>query len=102
MFPTSPTVARHAPRTFLVSPLLSLKITYFPSLPRICTLDPALLANLAPAPGFNSTLWTKVPTGIFSSGNALPTLISALTPLSILSPTFKLSGAIIYLFSPSA
>ena len=77
-------------------------ITYFPSLPKIWTLLPALLASFAPAPGASSTLWTVVPTGIFSSGNELPTLMSAFTPLSILSPTFKFNGAIIYLFSPSA
>ena len=39
---------------------------------------------------------------MFLSGSALPTLISAFSPLSILLPTFKPFGAIIYLFSPSA
>ena len=33
---------------------------------------------------------------------AFPTLISASGPDTIISPTFNPSGAIIYLFSPSA
>jgi len=39
---------------------------------------------------------------MLASGNVLPTLMSAFSPLSILSPTFNPFGAIIYLYSPSA
>ena len=34
-------------------------------------------------PGFISTLWTTVPTGMLCSGSALPGLIGASTPLMI-------------------
>ena len=42
--------------------------------------EPAERAIFAPWPGFSSTLWTSVPVGMFSSGSALPTLMSASGP----------------------
>ena len=39
---------------------------------------------------------------MFFNGRALPALISASGPETITSPTFNPTGAIIYLFSPSA
>ena len=65
-----------------------------------CTTVPALLANWAPLPGWISTLWTNVPTGISLSANELPKLIVGSFPLYILWPTLSPNGAIIYDFFP--
>jgi hypothetical protein len=44
----------------------------------------------------------NVPTGIFFIGSALPALMSDFSPDTTVSPTLSPTGAIIYLFSPSA
>ena len=46
-----------------------------------------------------STLWIIVPTGIAESGNALPGLMSASAPETIVSPTLRPTGAMMYLLS---
>ena len=51
---TLPIVALHSDKTLLTSPLLSLKVTYLPSIANICADVPALLAICAPFPGNNS------------------------------------------------
>ena len=43
-------------------------------------LPPAARTICAPLPGFNSTQWTRVPTGILRIGSALPGLIGACWP----------------------
>ena len=80
-------------RTYLISPLGILIVAYLPSIAMICAEIPALLAIWPPLPGVSSMLCTIVPTGMFSKGSALPTLMSAFTPLITLSPTFKPTGA---------
>src|SRR5699024_662713 len=82
ILPTCPIVARQVERIIRTSPDLNLINTYLPSLPNTCALAPAERAICPPLPGFNSILWITVPTGIFCSGSALPTLISASAPLS--------------------
>src|ERR1700752_300925 len=42
--------------------------------------EPAERAIWPPLPGLSSTLCTSVPVGMFSSGSALPALMSASTP----------------------
>ena len=42
-----------------------------------CACEPAERAICAPLPGFSSMLWTTVPAGMFFSGSALPTRMSA-------------------------
>ena len=66
------------------------------------TPAPAERAIFAPWPGFSSMLWTSVPVGMFSSGSALPTLMSAAGPDSTVAPTFSCEGAMMYAFAPSA
>ena len=47
-------------------------------------------------------LWITVPTGMFSSGNAFPTLISASGPETTVMPTSNPLGAKMYAFTPSS
>ena len=72
-----------------------------PSLDMSWIAVPALRPILAPPPGRNSTLWTTVPVGMLRSGRALPGRMSAPEPDSSMSPTWTLSGAMMYRFSPS-
>ncbi len=63
---------------------------------------PAPRANWPPLPGWNSTEWTIIPTGIFSSGKRLPSFTSTLVlDDTISSPTLRPSGEMMYRFSPS-
>src|SRR5581483_8972045 len=64
-----------------------------PSFATSWTPEPAERAIFAPWPGFSSTLCTSVPVGMFSSGSALPTLMSASGPDSTLAPTRSCAGA---------
>ena len=73
-------VAMQLSGTFLSSPEGSLRSARPFSLAISCAMLPALLASCAPLPGYSSTLCTKVPTGILTSGSALPGLISAEGP----------------------
>ena len=57
------------------------------------TLEPAERAILAPCPGFSSMLCTSVPVGMFSSGSALPGVMSACGPDSTIEPTTSRAGA---------
>ena len=54
--------------------------------------EPALRAICPPLPGFSSTLWIWVPSGMFFSGSALPGRMSTLGPETIVSPTFNPAG----------
>ena len=49
--------------------------------------EPAERAIWPPLPGFSSTLCTSVPVGMFSSGSALPGLMSASEPEATTEPT---------------
>ncbi len=54
---------------------------------------PADRAIFAPAPGFSSTAWTMVPTGMLANGSAFPGRMSAVGPDMIRSPTETPCGA---------
>ena len=54
--------------------------------------DPALRAICPPLPGFSSTLWICVPSGMFFSGRQLPGRMSTLSPDTTVSPTFIPAG----------
>ena len=92
-FPTTPTVPLHAEGTVRISPEGSRNVASFPSLAISCTLVPADRAIRAPAPGFISTAWITVPTGMFRSGRAFPGRISEPSPDLSTSPTATPSGA---------
>src|SRR5919198_5352146 len=92
-FPTSPTTARQVASTRRISPDGSLSVAYRPSLATSCTELPADRAILAPAPGFSSTPWITVPTGMFRNGRAFPGLMSAPSPDIRRSPTAIPCGA---------
>src|SRR5436305_13484578 len=91
--PTSPTAARHVASTSRISPEGSRSVAYRPSLATSCTELPADRPILAPAPGFSSTAWITVPTGMFRSGRALPGRMSAPSPDIRRSPTRRPCGA---------
>src|SRR5215813_3448957 len=57
--------------------------------------EPALRAIFPPCPGWSSTLWTSVPVGMFSSGSALPGLMSASGPDSTVDPTRRRAGGVV-------
>jgi hypothetical protein len=54
---------------------------------------PAERAIWPPLPGFISTLWTIVPTGICDNSMALPGFTSVFLPAMTLSPTARRCGA---------
>ena len=58
-----------------------------------CACAPAERAICAPLPGFSSMLWTMVPGGMFLSGSALPTRMSASGPDVTVRPTSRPTGA---------
>src|SRR3569623_32001 len=62
-----------------------------------CTPAPALRASWAPRPGFISTQWTVVPTGMLRSGRQLPALIGASLALISFAPASTPFGAIMLL-----
>ena len=64
--------------------------------------EPAERAIWPPLPGLSSTLWTSVPVGMFSSGSALPALMSAEAPDWTNEPTRSPAGARMYALKPSA
>src|SRR5438067_1884454 len=63
LFPTIPRAAKQVPSNLIFFFDGNKTITYLPSSLQatILTLEPAALASLAPLPGTNSTLCTKVP-----------------------------------------
>ena len=91
--PTSPTVARQVSRMRRISEDGMRTMAYLPSLPMSWQAVPAERAIAAPLPGMNSMAWIRVPTGISDSGMALPGLMSAPAPETIMSPTFRPFGA---------
>ena len=100
--PTEPIVARQVAKIIRTSPEFKRINTYLPSLPSTCALVPAERINCPPLPGFISMLWITVPTGMFSNGNALPTLISASGPDTRRMPTSNPFGAKMYALTPSS
>ena len=54
---------------------------------------PAERPSWPPRPGWSSTLWTSVPTGISDSGIALPTVMSEPAPDCTVMPTRRRFGA---------
>jgi len=66
-----------------------------------CACEPAERAICPPLPGFNSMLCTMVPAGIFSSGSALPSRMSASGTAHHLLPDFHTVGLQDVAFSPS-
>src|SRR3989338_2954272 len=83
-----------------ISPEGSLILAYSPSFAMSCAPVPAERTIFAPVPFDNSMLCIKVPTGIFFIGRAFPVFISASGPDITVSPTFRSTGAIMYLRSP--
>jgi hypothetical protein len=72
---------RHAiGRTRRISPEGSFSSAMPPSRETNCACVPAERAICAPLPGFSSMLCTTVPAGMFFSGSALPTRMSASGP----------------------
>src|SRR5207237_4908163 len=78
--PTWPTVARQVSGTRRISPDGRRSTAKPASFATSWMPEPAERAIFAPWPGFSSTLCTSVPVGMFSSGSALPTLMSASGP----------------------
>ena len=74
---TCPMEALHNMLTILTSPEGSLTCAYLPSFAINWAELPAERTNCPPPPGFSSILYIMVPTGIFSSGSALPGRMSA-------------------------
>ena len=54
--------------------------------------DPAVLTNFPPSPGLASTLWTRVPSGMFISCVMFPAAMS-LPPMVMVCPTLVPSTA---------
>src|SRR6266542_1219732 len=98
-FPTAPTVARHFASTSRISPEGKRKVARPASFARSCTPLPAERAIFAPAPAFNSTAWTTVPTGMLARGRAFPGRMSAPEPDCTRSPTERPAGARMYRLS---
>src|SRR5438552_15789514 len=69
--PTTPTVPLQVASTSRISPDGRRIVALPASLAMSWTLVPADLAIRAPAPGFSSTAWITVPTGMFLSVRAL-------------------------------
>src|SRR5918998_1757849 len=72
--PTTPTVARHSARTTRISPEGRRSVAMPPSLAISWMPTPAERPSWPPRPGWSSTLWISVPTGISDSGIALATV----------------------------
>ena len=90
---TAPIEAMHSDRTRRISPEARRIWLQSPSRPISCANEPAERAIWPPAPGFSSTLWMIVPTGIAFSGAALPGFTSTRSAASTLSPTCSRCGA---------
>src|SRR5205085_218016 len=75
--PTTPTVPLQVASTSRISPDGRRTVALPASLAISWTLVPADLAIRAPPPGFSSTAWITVPTGIFLNGRAFPVRTSA-------------------------
>src|SRR5215475_14347313 len=91
--PTCPIVARQVRGTLRSSPDGSRSTPSPSSFATSWIPEPALRASWPPLPGFSSTLCTSVPVGMFSSGSALPGLMSAPGPDSTVAPTCSRAGA---------
>src|SRR6476646_9459395 len=91
--PTWPTVARQVISTRRISPEGRRKVACAPSFATSWMPEPAERAIWPPLPGFSSTLWTSVPVGMFSSGSALPGLMSASAPDCTTDPARSPAGA---------
>ena len=74
------------------SPEGSLSSATPPSLEINCACEPAERAICAPLPGRSSMLCTMVPAGMFFSGRAFPTRMSASFPDITFCPTFSPLG----------
>jgi hypothetical protein len=70
-------VAMQSSETRRISPEGSFSSAMPPSRETNCACVPAERAICAPLPGRSSMLWTTVPAGMFFSGSALPTRMSA-------------------------
>src|SRR4051794_20273223 len=69
------------------------RVAVSPSLAMSWMPTPAERPSCPPRPGCSSTLWTTVPVGMFASGSALPTVMSAPGPLTTVIPTTSRFGA---------
>jgi hypothetical protein len=85
---------RHSARTILISPEGRRRVAR-PALlgHELDRRDPAARPSWAPRPGSSSTLWTTVPIGMFASGSALPTAMSAPGPDSTVIRRAGAAGA---------
>src|SRR5512147_2861884 len=93
MFETWPTTALQSMRTWRTSPDGMRIWAYLPSFAISWPKEPAERIIFAPDPGWDSTLWITVPTGMARTGSALPGRTSTASPERSVSPTFTPIGA---------
>src|SRR5215218_8765726 len=91
--PIAPIEARESTGTWRISPEGSRSVARSPSFATSWISTPAERPSWPPLPGISSTLWTMVPVGIRRSGSALPTVMSAISPLITVMPTRRRFGA---------
>src|SRR6185503_19960764 len=92
ILPTWPIVAKHSMLILRISPDGIFTDAYSPSRATSCTEEPALRAIWPPLPGFSSTWWICVPSGMFFSGRQLPGRMSTMAPETLVSPTYSPAG----------
>ena len=93
MFESCPTVARTTCRTLRISPEGMRIWAYSPSLAMTWPKEPAVRMSLAPEPGWSSSPWIWVPSGMPRMGSVLPGRMSTASPDTSTSPTPTPSGA---------